>query len=132
MVLEAMKTSVAQVCAKYAQHGLSEEQIQQWRQQMVERGGEVFEPKVAPQTPQAPMSKTRAPKQNPFLVFIATFSILFNCALAALGAAVYFDLLDLSGWFGTDNSGGNASTRPAKVSSARPDYEALLASASGR
>tara|TARA_Y100001934_G_scaffold280143_1_gene385987 strand:+ start:1169 stop:2611 length:1443 start_codon:yes stop_codon:yes gene_type:complete len=128
VVLEAMKTSVAQVCAKYAQHGLSEEQIQNWRQQMVERGGEVFEPKVAPQAPQT--VRIKAPKQNPFLVFIATFSILFNCALAVLAAAVYFDLVDLSGWFGTGNSGGDASALPAKVSSSRPDYEALLASAS--
>ena len=45
VVLEAMKSSVSQVCAKYAKYGLTEAQIQDWRQFMVEQGGNIFEPK---------------------------------------------------------------------------------------
>ena len=110
MVLEAMKTSVAQVCAKYAQNGLAEEEVQAWRQHMVHRGGEIFEPKVESQTRQKP--SPGSPKPNPFVVFIATFSILVNCALAGLAAAVYFELLDLSSWFGDDTAKANTTYPP--------------------
>ena len=129
MVLEAMKTSVAQVCAKYAQNGLAEEEVQAWRQHMVHRGGEIFEPKVESQTRQKP--SPGSPKPNPFVVFIATFSILVNCALAGLAAAVYFELLDLSSWFGDDTAKANTTAfTPPTTPPARPNLNTLLPSSS--
>ncbi|MFP6901578.1 MAG: helix-turn-helix domain-containing protein [Opitutales bacterium] len=100
VVLEAMKTSVVQVCAKYAKHGLSEEQVQQWRQHFIERGGEIFGPNPNPATTQVRV-RTRGRKHNPLLIFVATFSILLNAGVVALFAAAHFKLLDLSPWVGS-------------------------------
>ncbi len=96
MVLEAMKTSVAQVCAKYAKHDLSDEQVQSWRQHVIDRGGEIFEPKQdsAPKPYIVPSRRNR----SPVFTFVATFSILANLGAAALAAVYYFELIDLSPW----------------------------------
>ena len=119
VVLEAMTTSVAQVCAKYAKHGLSEEQVQQWQQHVVQRGGEIFEPK-----PDAPVKQVRVRtsrrRQSGLLVFMATFSILLNVAVAGLFTAAHFKLLDISSWLGA--------SAPQKVTNpppARPSFESL-------
>ncbi|MBO93746.1 MAG: hypothetical protein CMI32_02460 [Opitutales bacterium] len=112
VVLEAMKTSVVQVCAKYAKHGLSEEQVQSWRRSVIERGGGIFEPKPEGASKPAPRSKGR--KRSPFLVFVATFSILANLGVAALAAAHYFDYFDLSPWLGGLSPNTNLQSPPER------------------
>lgn len=108
VVLEAMKTSVAQVCAKYAKHGLVEEQIQAWRQRVVERGGEIF---AAPQQPAAiSQANSKNRKRSPWLIFVATFSVLVNLGLAAFAAVIYFDVLDISPWLPESFTSANANS----------------------
>ena len=112
VVLEGMKTSVAQICAKYAKHGISEEQVQGWRQLFVQRGGEVFEPKEEsfPSIALGPGSR----KRNPFITFVATFSILLNCGLAGLAAAIYFDFLEVPDWLGGAGTNKVTSSSPGR------------------
>jgi hypothetical protein len=112
VVLEAMKTSVAQVCAKYAKHGLVEEQIQSWRQLVADKGGEIFSPPQ--QSATIPRSSSRSRKRSPLLIFVATFSVLVNLGLVAFAAVIYFEVLDVSPWLPESFTSANSSSSLAR------------------
>lgn len=95
VVLEAMKSSVSQVCAKYAKYGLTEAQIQDWRQFMVEQGGNIFEPKPRHGSSSRSRSASSKHKNNHAFTMIGICSILLNLLTISFFAAISFEVLEM-------------------------------------